>query len=52
MPVTRTEHPPVTSDVDVPATMWEVARRPRWIAMLALCLVISGIFAWLGHWQI
>jgi surfeit locus 1 family protein len=52
VPVTRTEHPPVTSDVDVPATMWAVARRPRWIAMLALCLVISGIFAWLGHWQI
>jgi cytochrome oxidase assembly protein ShyY1 len=32
--------------------MWQVARRPRWIAMLALALVIAGIFAWLGHWQI
>jgi surfeit locus 1 family protein len=32
--------------------MWQVARRPRWIAMLALSLVIAGVFAWLGHWQI
>jgi surfeit locus 1 family protein len=52
VPVTRTDHLPVSSGVDVPTSMWQVARRPRWIAMLALCLVISGIFAWLGHWQI
>nr|WP_159501626.1 SURF1 family cytochrome oxidase biogenesis protein [Microbacterium sp. 18062] len=26
--------------------------RPRWIAMLLLCLVVAGIFAWLGQWQL
>jgi hypothetical protein len=26
--------------------------RPRWLAMLALCLVVAGIFAWLGQWQL
>ncbi|MFE1645805.1 SURF1 family protein [Microbacterium sp. P01] len=26
--------------------------RPRWIAMLLLCLVIAGVFAWLGQWQL
>ncbi|WP_133546091.1 SURF1 family cytochrome oxidase biogenesis protein [Microbacterium sp. BK668] len=26
--------------------------RPRWIAMLGLCLVVAGIFAWLGQWQL
>ena len=53
--VSRLEDHPVTSAPDgsaLPDTMWQVARRPRWIAMLALALVIAGIFAWLGHWQI
>ncbi|WP_423922265.1 SURF1 family protein [Frigoribacterium sp. 2-23] len=36
----------------LPETMWVVARRPRWIGMLVLALVIAGIFAWLGHWQV
>jgi hypothetical protein len=26
--------------------------RPRWIAMLLLCLVVAGVFAWLGQWQL
>ncbi|QIG41086.1 SURF1 family protein [Microbacterium sp. 4R-513] len=26
--------------------------RPRWIAMLGLCLVVAGVFAWLGQWQL
>ncbi|MFH8252060.1 SURF1 family protein [Microbacterium sp. B2969] len=26
--------------------------RGRWIAMLGLCLVVAGIFAWLGQWQL
>ncbi|WP_091494323.1 SURF1 family protein [Microbacterium pygmaeum] len=26
--------------------------RGRWIAMLALCLVVAGVFAWLGQWQL
>jgi cytochrome oxidase assembly protein ShyY1 len=25
---------------------------PRWIAMLLLALLVSGIFAWLGQWQL
>ena len=32
--------------------MWELARRPRWIAALVLCLVIAGGFAALGQWQL
>lgn len=36
----------------VPATVWEVARRPRWIALLAFALVVSGIFGLLAQWQI
>ncbi|MFT4210493.1 MAG: SURF1 family protein [Microbacterium sp.] len=26
--------------------------RPRWLGMLALCLVVAGVFAWLGQWQL
>nr|WP_248148909.1 SURF1 family protein [Microbacterium aoyamense] len=26
--------------------------RPRWIAMLLLSLVVAGVFAWLGQWQL
>jgi cytochrome oxidase assembly protein ShyY1 len=26
--------------------------RPRWIALLLLCLVVAGVFAWLGQWQL
>ncbi|WP_106816746.1 SURF1 family protein [Microbacterium timonense] len=26
--------------------------RPRWIGMLLLCLVVAGVFAWLGQWQL
>lgn len=32
--------------------MWELARRPRWIAVLLLCLAIAGGFAALGQWQL
>lgn len=35
-----------------PPTLREVMVRPRWIALLALCLTIAGIFAWLGQWQL
>ncbi|HWL60512.1 MAG TPA: SURF1 family cytochrome oxidase biogenesis protein [Microbacteriaceae bacterium] len=31
---------------------WSVARRPKWIAVLVLVLVVAGIFAWLGRWQL
>lgn len=26
--------------------------RGRWIGMLVLCLVVAGVFAWLGQWQL
>ncbi|ROS52155.1 SURF1 family protein [Frigoribacterium sp. PhB118] len=53
--MTQTEQRPALLGVDgepLPATMWHVARRPRWIALLGLALVVAAIFAWLGHWQI
>ncbi|WP_307784217.1 SURF1 family cytochrome oxidase biogenesis protein [Salinibacterium sp. SWN248] len=35
-----------------PATMWEIARRPRWIGALVLALAIAASFAALGQWQL
>ncbi len=35
-----------------PPTLREVMLRRRWIGMLALCLVVAGVFAWLGQWQL
>lgn len=35
-----------------PPTLREVMLRPRWIALLGLCLVVAGVFAWLGQWQL
>lgn len=35
-----------------PPTLREVMLRPQWIAMLLLCLVVAGVFAWLGQWQL
>ena len=35
-----------------PPTLREVMLRPRWIALLLLCLVVAGVFAWLGQWQL
>ncbi|UWF78593.1 MULTISPECIES: SURF1 family protein [Microbacterium] len=26
--------------------------RPRWLGMLALCLIVAGVFAFLGQWQL
>ena len=26
--------------------------RGRWIGMLVMCLVVAGVFAWLGQWQL
>lgn len=34
------------------ATMWQIARRPRWIGALVLALAIAGGFAALGQWQL
>ncbi len=41
---------PVTSDS--PVTMWSIARKPRWIAALALALGVAAAFAALGQWQL
>lgn len=35
-----------------PPTLREVMLRPRWIALLAFSLVIAGVLAWLGQWQL
>jgi cytochrome oxidase assembly protein ShyY1 len=45
---------PESGDVpDVfPPTLREVMLRARWIGMLLLCLVVAGVFAWLGQWQL
>lgn len=42
---------PVEPDV-FPPTLREVMLRPQWIGMLLLCLVVAGVFAWLGQWQL
>ncbi|MDZ8170882.1 SURF1 family protein [Microbacterium xanthum] len=26
--------------------------RPQWLGVLGLCLVVAGVFAWLGQWQL
>ena len=33
-------------------TFSDVAKRPRWIGVLVLCIVVAGVFALLGQWQI
>ena len=42
----------ITEPEVFPPTLREVMLRGRWIGMLALCLVVAGIFAWLGQWQL
>lgn len=32
-------------------TLAQVMRRPQWILALLLALVVAGVFAWLGRWQ-
>lgn len=32
--------------------MWRTALRPRWLALLALVLVLASGMAWLGTWQL
>lgn len=56
---TRSEPPPAderSSTLVVPEvfppTLREVMLRPWWIGMLILCLVVAGVFAWLGQWQL
>ncbi len=35
-----------------PPTLREVMLRPWWIGMLLFALVVAGVFAWLGQWQL
>ncbi|GAA1469996.1 SURF1 family cytochrome oxidase biogenesis protein [Microbacterium thalassium] len=44
--------PELPDDEVFPPTLREVMIRPRWIALLLLCLVVAGVFAWLGQWQL
>lgn len=38
--------------MQLPESMWEIARRPRWIGMLVFALAVAALFAYLGHWQL
>ena len=46
-----TESQPLTPQ-EFPPTLREVMLRGRWIGVLLLCLVVAGVFAWLGQWQL
>jgi surfeit locus 1 family protein len=39
-------------DDDLEATLFQVMRRPKWIGMLFLALLLAAIFALLGQWQL
>jgi cytochrome oxidase assembly protein ShyY1 len=51
-PAPPAEPAPAEPDEVFPPTLREVMLRPQWLAMLALCLVVAGVFAWLGQWQL
>ncbi len=42
----------MTTPALFPPTLREVMLRGRWIGVLLLCLVVAGVFAWLGQWQL
>lgn len=42
----------MTTPLAFPPTLREVLFRGKWIRMLFLCLVVAGVFAWLGQWQL
>src|SRR5690606_23449895 len=43
---------PSDPDPVFPPTLREVMLRPRSLGILAFCLVVAGVFAWLGQWQL
>jgi cytochrome oxidase assembly protein ShyY1 len=45
-------HDVETEVTELPDSMWVVARRPKWIAMLVFALAVAALFAYLGHWQL
>lgn len=42
----------MTDQTVFPPTLREVMIRPRWIGVLLFALVVAGVFAWLGQWQL
>lgn len=42
----------MTTSQAFPPTLREVMLRPRWIGVLLLALVVAGVFAFLGQWQL
>ena len=42
----------MSAPVVFPPTLREVLLRPKWIGLLLFCLVVAGVFAWLGQWQL
>lgn len=44
--------PPPPATQAFPPTLREVMLRRQWIGVLALCLLVAGVFAWLGQWQL
>lgn len=42
----------MTTLQEFPPTLREVMLRGRWIAVLCACLVVAGVFAFLGQWQL
>lgn len=46
--MSRAERPHYEGDPTLPRVM----RRPQWIAALLFALLVAGVFAWLGQWQL
>lgn len=42
----------MTTPTEFPPTLREVMLRPKWIGVLGLALLVAGVFAWLGQWQL
>jgi cytochrome oxidase assembly protein ShyY1 len=47
-----TDDVPIEDRAVPAAPLWRTLVRPRWLALLALALVIAGAFAALGQWQL
>jgi len=43
---------PTPAPQQFPPTLREVMLRGRWIGVLVFCLIVAGVFAWLGQWQL
>lgn len=43
---------PADDELRFPPTLREVMLRPQSLGILAFCLLVAGVFAWLGQWQL